>query len=229
MRRRARRPRAGRATRGRASETCRSSSSSLAAPSRRRSPSSTAESLTASAERPGRLVFAVPGALDGEVAFLAGSVSKGSAVQRRRRRDRRPAGRAGGGDRRPAHAARSRSPGRRIWKAWSKRSRLLARVCADARDVILSGRVGARRRRARRTRAAARERQGRCLGAACSRGSPRSPSRRLRALRCSLTVWPAGRSAALVDTLGIREASGTVLDHLYVISQAAARARLGIA
>ena len=37
-----------------------------------------------------------------------------------------------------------------------------------------------------------------------------------------------GRSAALVDALGIREASGTVLDHLYVISPAAARARLGI-
>jgi predicted butyrate kinase (DUF1464 family) len=38
-----------------------------------------------------------------------------------------------------------------------------------------------------------------------------------------------GRSAPLVDTLGLREASGTVLDHLYVISRAAARARLGIA
>jgi predicted butyrate kinase (DUF1464 family) len=38
-----------------------------------------------------------------------------------------------------------------------------------------------------------------------------------------------GRSAALVDRLGIREASGTVLDQLYVISPAAARARLGIA
>ena len=37
-----------------------------------------------------------------------------------------------------------------------------------------------------------------------------------------------GESAALVDALGIREASGTVLDHLYVISPAAARARLGI-
>ena len=37
-----------------------------------------------------------------------------------------------------------------------------------------------------------------------------------------------GASAALVDALGIREASGTVLDHLYVITPAAARARLGI-
>jgi predicted butyrate kinase (DUF1464 family) len=37
-----------------------------------------------------------------------------------------------------------------------------------------------------------------------------------------------GRSAALVDALGIREACGTVLDHLHVISPAAARARLGI-
>jgi predicted butyrate kinase (DUF1464 family) len=38
-----------------------------------------------------------------------------------------------------------------------------------------------------------------------------------------------GASSALVDALGIREACGTVLDHLYVITAAAARARLGIA
>jgi predicted butyrate kinase (DUF1464 family) len=37
-----------------------------------------------------------------------------------------------------------------------------------------------------------------------------------------------GASAALVDRLGIREACGTVLDHLYVISAEKARARLGI-
>jgi len=37
-----------------------------------------------------------------------------------------------------------------------------------------------------------------------------------------------GSSAALVDALGIREASGSVLDHLYVIPPAAARGRLGI-
>ena len=38
-----------------------------------------------------------------------------------------------------------------------------------------------------------------------------------------------GKSAALVDAMGIREARGTVLDHLYVISPAQARVRLGIA
>jgi predicted butyrate kinase (DUF1464 family) len=38
-----------------------------------------------------------------------------------------------------------------------------------------------------------------------------------------------GASAALVDALGLREASGTVLDHLYVITPTAARARLGLA
>ncbi len=37
-----------------------------------------------------------------------------------------------------------------------------------------------------------------------------------------------GRSLALVDALGIRGAGGTVLDHLHVISPAAARERLGI-
>jgi predicted butyrate kinase (DUF1464 family) len=38
-----------------------------------------------------------------------------------------------------------------------------------------------------------------------------------------------GSNQALVDTMGLREASGTVLDHLFVVSPDAARARLGIA
>ena len=37
-----------------------------------------------------------------------------------------------------------------------------------------------------------------------------------------------GSAAGLVDALGIRDASGTVLDHLYVISPETARRRLGI-
>jgi predicted butyrate kinase (DUF1464 family) len=37
-----------------------------------------------------------------------------------------------------------------------------------------------------------------------------------------------GQSAALVNVLGVREASGTVLDHLYVVDPASARARLGL-
>jgi predicted butyrate kinase (DUF1464 family) len=37
-----------------------------------------------------------------------------------------------------------------------------------------------------------------------------------------------GASEALVNTLGIREATGSVLDHLYVISAEAARRRLGL-
>ena len=37
-----------------------------------------------------------------------------------------------------------------------------------------------------------------------------------------------GESAPLVEALGLRDASGTVLDHLYVISPSTARARLGI-
>ena len=37
-----------------------------------------------------------------------------------------------------------------------------------------------------------------------------------------------GRAAPLVEAMGIRDAGGTVLDHLYVISQATARSRLGI-
>ena len=38
-----------------------------------------------------------------------------------------------------------------------------------------------------------------------------------------------GRHRELVTALGIREAQGTVLDHLYVISREQARRRLGLA
>ena len=37
-----------------------------------------------------------------------------------------------------------------------------------------------------------------------------------------------GRAAPLVDAMGVRDTGGTVLDHLYVISQATARSRLGM-
>ena len=37
-----------------------------------------------------------------------------------------------------------------------------------------------------------------------------------------------GHASTLVEALGIREARGTVLDYLYVVDPAAARARLGI-
>jgi predicted butyrate kinase (DUF1464 family) len=37
-----------------------------------------------------------------------------------------------------------------------------------------------------------------------------------------------GRSAAIVARLGIRDASGSVLDHLHVVTPQAARRRLGI-
>jgi predicted butyrate kinase (DUF1464 family) len=37
-----------------------------------------------------------------------------------------------------------------------------------------------------------------------------------------------GSAEALVQNLGIREATGTVLDHLYVISPETARKRLGV-
>ena len=37
-----------------------------------------------------------------------------------------------------------------------------------------------------------------------------------------------GRAAPIVEAMGIRNAHGTALDHLYVISPAAARVRLGI-
>ena len=166
------------------------------------------------------------GALDGEVAFLAGSVPKrllfvgGAATI------------AGDPDA-PAEAIATPSTvrGRLAWEAYVesavKAAAALAVSVPRACEVILSGRLalvaGVGDELARRladlipaasvhvlTGFAAVAKQGAQGAALIADG------------------LAGGRSAALVDALGIREASGTVLDHLHVITPAAARARLGI-
>jgi predicted butyrate kinase (DUF1464 family) len=174
----------------------------------------------------GPLGVRASGALDGEVAFLAGSVPKsllfggGAATI------------AGVPDA-PAEAIASPDTpqGRLAWEAYLesavKAVAALAVAAPSAREVILSGRlahvVGVGDELARRI--------GRVI-----------PTSSIHVLTGFATVAKqaaqgaalladglvGGELASLVDSLGIREARGSVLDHLYVISPSAARARLGI-
>ena len=166
------------------------------------------------------------GALDGEVAFLAGRVSKrllfgggASAVA-----DMPDVGAE-------ALAAPSTLRGHLAWEAYIesavKAVASLAVAAPSARELVLSGRMA----RLPEVRAAL--------------------ARRLTAVFADMSIHPlagfaavatqaaqgaalladglaGGASLGLVETLGIREARGTVLDHLHVISPATARARLGI-
>lgn len=173
----------------------------------------------------GPLGLRAAGALDGEVAFLAGSVSK----------DMLFSGGAGAiaGDP-EASAERMANPvtarGRVAWTAYLesvvKAVAALSVAAPEAREVIVSGRLA------------------RVAGVRdeLARGLARANPVSVHALSGFAAVakhaaqgaalvadgLAGGASAELVDALGIRDARGTVLDHLYVISPDAARARLGI-
>jgi predicted butyrate kinase (DUF1464 family) len=166
------------------------------------------------------------GALDGEVAFLAGSVTKrmlfagGAATI------------AGTPDA-PAESLVTPDTvrGRLAWGAYVegavKAVASLAVSAPRASEVILSGRLAL---------------VGRAYDDIARRLSDVMPHRPVHVLSGFASAakqaaqgaaiiadgLAGGRSSALVETLGIRDARGTVLDYLYVITPADARARLGI-
>ena len=190
VRRGARHPRARRPARLRRARRRRSSCSSSAARSRRRSPSRTAGSSTAWAERPGRSARARPARSTARWRFSpapcpSGLLFTGGAAAIAGTPDA-PAEAIGG----PAHGPR----GRLAWEAYLesavKAVVSLAVSAPRAREVILSGRfariAGVRDELTRRLVG-----RGCAAGSACSPASPRSPSRRRRARRCSPTVSPA--------------------------------------
>ena len=167
------------------------------------------------------------GALDGEVAFLAGSVSKGLLFGG-------GAATIAGPPDAPAEALASPTTprGRLAWEAYLesavKAVAALAVSAPHAREVscpdgwpaspacATSSRDGSPASSATRR-------------STCSPASRRWPSRRPRAPRCSPTGSPAARRRRSWTRWAFARRRGTVLDHLYVISPAAARARLGIA
>jgi predicted butyrate kinase (DUF1464 family) len=161
----------------------------------------------------GPIGWRAAGALDGEVAFLAGEVSKAmlfdGGVER--------IAAAGPGLRATALAA--------YLEGATRAARLLHGSAPSADLVLLSGRhaldpeIG----RPLRSRLAdigeVRALTG--LAATAKQGAQGAA-----VLADGLT---GGRYQELVERLGIREAKGTVLDYLYVITPAAARRRLGLA
>ena len=167
------------------------------------------------------------GAFDGEVAFLAGSITKsllfvGGAAT------------IAGAPEAPAESlvAPSTARGRLAWEAYVESAvKAVAALTVSvprARDVILSGRLarvaGVRDELARRFAGVIADRSLHVLTGFASVAKQAAQGAALLA-----DGLAGGRSAALVDAMGIREACGTVLDHLYVISPAQARVRLGIA
>jgi predicted butyrate kinase (DUF1464 family) len=175
----------------------------------------------------GPLGVRAAGALDGEAAFLAGSISKAllftggmDAI----------AGTPGATADTLAEPVTMR--GRLAWDAYIesavKAIAALAVSAPRAREVVLSGRMAAMPRvfaelTARVPRVIA--------GGSVHMLRGLTPGAKQGAQGAALIAdgLAGGASARLVDRLGIREACGTALDHLYVIAPAAARARLGIA
>jgi predicted butyrate kinase (DUF1464 family) len=173
------------------------------------------------------------GALDGEVAFLAGAISKSMLFEGG------VASIAATPDAEPEDMASPKTPaGRVAWQAYLESAvKAVAAMAvsiaarADGRrtsyDVILSGRLA--------RVAAIRDELTRRLAGFTGEGSIHlltgfATVAKHAAQGAALLAdgLAGGASAAIVESLGIREARGSVLDHLYVISPAVARARLGL-
>jgi predicted butyrate kinase (DUF1464 family) len=167
------------------------------------------------------------GALDGEVAFLAGAIAKdvlftgGAAFV------------AGMPDASAEAIAGSPEPrARTAWSAYVEgavKAVAALRVSApDAREVVLSGRVA-------RVPSLAAEIAARITSAIpdanvrALEGFARVAKQAAQGSALMADGLAGGAAKPLVDALGIEDARGTVLDHLYVVSQETAERRLGIA
>ena len=174
----------------------------------------------------GPLGAAACGALDGEVAFLAGQVSKqmlfsGGALAV-----------AGIPEARAEALAEVTTPARqRALEAYLesivKAVAALAVSAPSARVVVLSGRLA----KVTTIRGGLMSRLSRVMpGVTIELLSGLASVAKHAAQGAALLAdgLAGGSAAPLVDALGLRDAKGTVLDHLYVISQETARRRLGL-
>ena len=156
------------------------------------------------------------GALDGEVAYLAGAITKdmlfGGGVAT-----------IAGSDEMDVASVAGRAYIEGALKAVAS---LLVSVPAPA-EIVLSGRLA----RVPSVRDALTARLRGLVAAAGVReltGFAAVAKQAAQGAALLADGLAGGRSAPIVEALGIRDAHGTVLDHLHVISPAAARARLGI-
>lgn len=175
----------------------------------------------------GPLGLRASGALDGEVAFLAERVTKdmvfrGGAVDA-----------AGMPDGAIERFAESDMPDARMaWEAYLegavKAVAALALTVPDLGHVVLSGRLSGlsvvRDELSRRLAAVGRL----PLSVEVLQGFAGVAKHAAQGAALIADGLAGGDAASLVDRLGIRQSSGTVLDHLRVISPETARRRLGI-
>jgi predicted butyrate kinase (DUF1464 family) len=174
----------------------------------------------------GPLGLRAAGALDGEVAFLAGSIAKallfggGAATV------------AGAPEAEVGDIARSTSPRARVaWAGYlesaAKSVASLAVSVACPREIILSGRL-ARIPQVRDHLSDYLTRVVRDTPVQVLTGFATTAKQAAQGAALLADGLSGGRATHLVEVMGIRDAHGTALDHLHVISPAAARARLGI-
>lgn len=174
----------------------------------------------------GPLGMRASGALDGEVAFLSGGITKSQVFS--------------GGASAVAgldgvsldELASSRSqPARVAWDAYmesaAKAVAALAVAVPQAHDVVLSGRGG---RSSRVRDELAHRLRGVVDGVSVHmlQGFASTASQAAQGAALIADGLSGGPSRALVERMDLRGASGTVLDHLFVVDRAAARARIGI-
>jgi predicted butyrate kinase (DUF1464 family) len=172
----------------------------------------------------GPLGLRAAGALDGEVAFLAGAVSKRMLFEGG------AASIAGALDAPQTIASPGTNAERVAWDAYVESAvkavaALSVSIGGGPIEVLLSGRFVRIE--------AVREELIRRLGGIATAvwevtGFAVQAKQGAQGAALLADGLAGGASAALVERLGIREARGTVLDHLYVISAATARARLGL-
>ena len=172
----------------------------------------------------GPLGLRAAGALDGEVAFLAGAVSKRMLFEGG------AASIAGALDAPQTIASPGTNAERVAWDAYVESAvkavaTLSVSIGGGPIEVLLSGRFA-------RLEAVREELTRGLAGIATAvwevTGFTQQAKQGAQGAALLADGLAGGTSAALVERLGIREARGTVLDHLYVISAAAARARIGL-
>ena len=166
------------------------------------------------------------GALDGEVAYLAGSVSKEMLFTGG------VASVAGVDDLELDWLATPSTPvAKTAWYAYMegavKAISALLVAAPSAREIVLSGRMAAfdrvREDLMRRLATVAPQ-----LAIHRLRGFARFAKQGAQGAALVANGLAGGKEAALVSTMGIQRATGTVLDYLVLISPAKARLRLGI-
>ncbi len=175
----------------------------------------------------GPLGFRAAGALDGEVAFLAGTISKAMLFGGGAAAVAGWEGEAASPP--PERFAQPATPRERIaWEAFvesaTKAATALATSVPSPKEFVLSGRLA----HVEPVQHAIRERLG-PVGPTCLlEGFAAVAKEGAQGAALIADGLAGGRHRALVELLGIRAARGTALDHLYFITPARARERLGM-